>query len=133
MMGLVGAIGTAAVYYLGGLQVINGNISIGTLVALTALVVRIYDPLTSLTNARVDVMSAFVSFERVFEVLDSPNPVADAAEPVELTDPTGPDPVRPRVVQLPGGRRGLHRLARVAAPPRPTIPTAHRSCCTTST
>jgi ATP-binding cassette subfamily B protein len=89
MMGLVGAIGTAAVYYLGGLQVINGNISIGTLVALTALVVRIYDPLTSLTNARVDVMSAFVSFERVFEVLDSPNPVADAAEPIELTEPAG--------------------------------------------
>ncbi len=89
MMGLVGAIGTAAVYYLGGLQVIDDNISIGTLVALTALVVRIYDPLTSLTNARVDVMSAFVSFERVFEVLDSPNPVADAAEPTELTDPQG--------------------------------------------
>ena len=89
MMGLVGAIGTAAVYYLGGLQAINGNISVGTLVALTALVVRIYDPLTSLTNARVDVMSAFVSFERVFEVLDSPNPVADREDPVELTDPRG--------------------------------------------
>jgi ATP-binding cassette, subfamily B, bacterial len=89
VMGLVGAIGTAAVYYLGGLQVINGNIKTGTLVALAALVVRIYDPLTSLTNARVDVMSAFVSFERVFEVLDSPNPVADMAEPVELTDPQG--------------------------------------------
>ena len=89
MMGLVGSIGTAAVYYLGGLQVIDGNISVGTLVALTALVVRIYDPLTSLTNARVDVMSAFVSFERVFEVLDSPNPVADREDPIELTDPRG--------------------------------------------
>ena len=90
MMGLVGAIGTAAVYYLGGLQVINGTISVGTLVALTALVVRIYDPLTSLTNALVDVMSAFVSFERVFEVLDSPNPIADRAEdPQELTEPKG--------------------------------------------
>ncbi len=89
MMALVGSIGTAAVYYLGGLQVIDGNISLGTLVALTALVVRIYDPLTSLTNARVDVMSAFVSFERVFEVLDSPNPVADREDPVELTDPQG--------------------------------------------
>jgi ATP-binding cassette subfamily B protein len=89
MMALVGAIGTAAVYYLGGLQVIDGNISLGTLVALTALVVRIYDPLTSLTNARVDVMSAFVSFERVFEVLDSPNPVADREDPIELTDPVG--------------------------------------------
>ena len=89
MMGLVGAIGTAAVYLLGGLQVIDGNITIGTLVALTALVTRIYDPLTSLTNARVDVMSAFVSFERVFEVLDSPNPLADRPGAAELTDPTG--------------------------------------------
>jgi ATP-binding cassette, subfamily B, bacterial len=89
MMGLVGSIGTAAVYYLGGLQAIEGNIQIGTLVALTALVVRIYDPLTSLTNARVDVMSAFVSFERVFEVLDSPNPVADREDAVELTEPVG--------------------------------------------
>jgi ATP-binding cassette subfamily B protein len=89
MMGLVGAVGTAAVYYLGGLQVIDGDLSIGTLVALGALVVRIYDPLTSLTNARVDVMSAFVSFERVFEVLDSPTPIADPPHPVELTHPVG--------------------------------------------
>ncbi|MFZ4517410.1 MAG: ABC transporter ATP-binding protein [Microthrixaceae bacterium] len=89
MMGLVGAIGTAAVYLLGGLQVINGAITIGTLVALTALVVRIYDPLTSLTNARVDVMSAFVSFERVFEVLDSPNPVADLTDATDLPHPAG--------------------------------------------
>jgi ATP-binding cassette subfamily B protein len=89
MMGLVGAIATAAVYYLGGRQVIDGNITSGTLVAMAALVVRIYDPLTSLTNARVDVMSAFVSFERVFEVLDSPNPVADSPAPVELDAPRG--------------------------------------------
>ena len=89
MLVLVGAIGTAVVYYLGGLQVIDGNVSIGTLVALAALVTRIYDPLTSLTNARVDVMSAFVSFERVFEVLDSPSPVADAADALDLVEPIG--------------------------------------------
>jgi len=89
MMGLVGAIGTAAVYLLGGLQVIDGKITIGTLVALTALVTRIYDPLTSLTNARVDVMSAFVSFERVFEVLDSTNPIQDRSDAIELTAPRG--------------------------------------------
>ena len=89
MMGLVGAVGTAAVYLLGGLQVISGTITIGTLVALTALVVRIYDPLTSLTNARVDVMSAFVSFERVFEVLDATNPVADAPDAAVLRRPVG--------------------------------------------
>ncbi|MEZ5238637.1 MAG: hypothetical protein R2716_06690 [Microthrixaceae bacterium] len=73
-MTLVGAIGVAAVYYLGGRSVISGAITAGSLVALATLVTRIYEPLTSLTNARVDVMSAFVSFERVFEVLDAPNP-----------------------------------------------------------
>ncbi len=76
-LGLVGAIATAAVYWLGGLLVVDGSISLGTLVALAAYVTRLYGPLTSLTNARVDFMSAVVSFERVFEVLDAPNPIAD--------------------------------------------------------
>lgn len=89
MLALVGALGVAAVYLIGGLQVIDGTITQGSLVALAALVVRVYDPLTSLTNARVDVMSAFVSFERVFEVLDSPNPLADPPDPVELAHPVG--------------------------------------------
>ena len=89
MLTLVGLVGVAAVYLIGGLQVINGTITTGALVALAALVVRVYDPLTSLTNARVDVMSAFVSFERVFEVLDSPDPIPDPEHPVELVDPVG--------------------------------------------
>src|SRR5688500_12983463 len=76
-LGLVGAIATAAVYWLGGMLVVDGSISLGTLVALAAFVTRLYGPLTSLTNARVDFMSAVVSFERVFEVLDAPNPIAD--------------------------------------------------------
>jgi ATP-binding cassette subfamily B protein len=88
-MGLVGAMGTAAIYWWGGRQVISGAITLGTLTALAALVVRIYEPLTSLTNARIDVMSAFVSFERVFEVLDTPSPIQDAAHPVVLSDPAG--------------------------------------------
>ncbi|HEY8544557.1 MAG TPA: ABC transporter ATP-binding protein, partial [Acidimicrobiales bacterium] len=66
-----------AVYWLGGLLVVDGSISLGTLVALAAYVTRLYGPLTSLTNARVDFMSAVVSFERVFEVLDASNPIAD--------------------------------------------------------
>ena len=81
VMGLVGAMGTAAIYWWGGRQVISGAITLGTLTALAALVIRIYEPLTSLTNARIDVMSAFVSFERVFEVLDTPTPIQDAADP----------------------------------------------------
>jgi len=86
---LVGALGTAAVYWIGGHLVVSGSISDGTLVALSLLVVRIYTPLTSLTNARVDVMSALVSFERVFEVLDAPNPITDAPDAVELPLPVG--------------------------------------------
>ena len=86
---LVGAIGTAAIYWLGGRSVIAGDMSAGTLVALSLLVARIYAPLTSLTNARVDVMSALVSFERVFEVLDTANPIVDAPDATELRDPRG--------------------------------------------
>ena len=88
-LGLVGAIGTAAVYYFGGRSVISGGITTGGLVALAALVVRIYEPLTSLTNARVDVMTAFVSFERVFEVLDTENTVADAPDATDLARAEG--------------------------------------------
>ncbi|MGE3619974.1 MAG: ABC transporter ATP-binding protein [Acidimicrobiia bacterium] len=86
---LVGALAAAAVYWIGGLLVIDGSLSVGTLVALATFVARIYGPLTSLTNARVDVMTALVSFERVFEVLDAPNPIADRPGAVDLVAPTG--------------------------------------------
>jgi ATP-binding cassette subfamily B protein len=80
---LLGAIGTAVVYWVGGTLAINGTITIGTLASMGVLVALLYGPLAQLTNARVDVMSAFVSFERVFEVLDAPNPVADAEDAVD--------------------------------------------------
>jgi ATP-binding cassette subfamily B protein len=86
---LVGALGTAAVYWLGGRLVIEGAISLGTLGALALYVQRIYTPLISLTSARVDVMTAFVSFERVFEVLDAPRAIDDAPDARELVDPKG--------------------------------------------
>jgi ATP-binding cassette subfamily B protein len=86
---LVGAIATAAVYLIGGHLVISGAITLGTMVALATYVARVYGPLTALTNARVDIMSAFVSFERVFEVLDTPNPIVDAPDARDLPDPAG--------------------------------------------
>ncbi|NLA35894.1 MAG: ABC transporter ATP-binding protein [Actinobacteria bacterium] len=89
VMGLVGAVGTAAIYWWGGHQVIDGAITLGTLTALAALVVRIYEPLTGLTNARVDVMSALVSFERVFEILDAPTTIHDPIEPAPLLPVSG--------------------------------------------
>jgi ATP-binding cassette subfamily B protein len=76
-MGLVGAIGTALVYWLGARMVLSGAFTIGEIVAFSIYVTRIYMPLTSLTNARIDLMTAFVSFDRVFEVLDTPPSIAD--------------------------------------------------------
>ena len=80
---LLGAIGTAVVYWVGGSLAISDTITIGTLASMGVLVALLYGPLAQLTNARVDVMSAFVSFERVFEVLDAHNPVADAVDAVD--------------------------------------------------
>ena len=88
-LGFVAAVGTAIVYFVGGRLVISGTISIGTLGALALLVSQIYQPLTQLTNARVDVLTALVSFERVFEVLDFPALVAEKPGAYDLIDPTG--------------------------------------------
>jgi len=88
-LGLVAALGTAAIYGIGALMVVDGSISTGTLVALAALVTRVYQPLTGLTNARVDLMTSMVSFERVFEVLDAPEAIQERPGAFDLIDPTG--------------------------------------------
>ena len=88
-LALGGALGTAAVYWLGGHAVIEGAIQIGTLTALAAYVARLYSPLTDLASARVDLLTALVSFDRVFEVLDAPRAVKDkpGAEPLDARGP----------------------------------------------
>lgn len=78
---LVAALATAITYGLGGNLVINGAITLGTLLALVALLAQLYGPLTALSNVRVDVMTALVSFERVFEVLDLPPLVREPDDP----------------------------------------------------
>ena len=88
-LSLVGAVGAAMLYWVGAHLVISGALTVGTLVAMGLMVVRIYMPLTSLTNARVDVMTALVSFERVFAVLDLPNPIDDRSDAVELDSVDG--------------------------------------------
>jgi ATP-binding cassette subfamily B protein len=88
-LALVAAIGTAAVYWIGANQVISGSMTIGTMVAMAAYVTRIYTPLTSLTNARLDILLTLVSFERVFELLDTPALVSDADDATELESPVG--------------------------------------------
>ena len=84
----VATIATAIVYGFGGSLVVSGVLTLGTLLALTALLARLYGPLTALSNVRVDIMTALVSFERVFEVLDLEPLVKDSINPKNL--PSGP-------------------------------------------
>jgi len=88
-LGLVSSVGTAVVYLVGGNLVISGTIGVGTVAAMFVYVGQIYQPLTQLTNARVDVLTALVSFERVFEVLDFPPLVADRPGAIDLVAPRG--------------------------------------------
>ena len=103
-LGLVGALGAAAIYGVGAHLVVNGDISAGTLVAMAAFVQRIYQPLTGLTNARIEVMTAFVSFDRVFEVLDAPVMIHDAPGAVDLLNPRGEIEFRNVTFRYPAGR-----------------------------
>jgi ATP-binding cassette subfamily B protein len=86
---IVGTLGAAAVYWVGSQMVISGSLRLGDLVTMGLLVRQIYQPLIALTNLRVDVLTAFVSFERVFEVLDTPNPIADRPGATDLERPAG--------------------------------------------
>jgi len=83
----VAALATALVYGVGGSLAAHGSLAVGTVVALSAYLTRLYGPLTALSNVRVDVMTALVSFERVFEVLDLEPMVAERPGAVAL--PTG--------------------------------------------
>ena len=83
---LVAALATAVAYGLGGNLVINGVLTLGTLLALVGLLAQLYGPLTALSNVRIDIMTALVSFDRVFEVLDLTPAVQDPIHPVKLPD-----------------------------------------------
>ena len=129
---LVSALAQAMVYGVGGWLAITGRIDAGTVVSLALLLTRLYGPLTQLANARVDVMSALVSFERVFEVLDLPPTIVERADPTPLP--------RGRAGRGAAARRALHLPER---PPQSRWPAWRRSrpsttsttprCCTGST
>jgi len=85
---LVSALALALVYGLGGYYALQGKLEAGSVVALALLLTRLYAPLTALANARVDVMSAFVSFERVFEILDLPPLIQEKPDARDV--PPGP-------------------------------------------
>jgi ATP-binding cassette subfamily B protein len=84
----IAALATAIAYGIGGHLAIDGSITVGSLIAITTLLARLYGPLVSLATVRVDVMGALVSFERVFEVLDLEPMVKEAANPVSLNSRT---------------------------------------------
>ena len=83
-LGLVTAVGTAGVFWVGGAMVINGVIDIGELVMFSTLTAQLYGPLSALSNARVEFATSLVSFERVFEVLDLPLDIAEKSDAVHL-------------------------------------------------
>ncbi len=80
----IAAVATAIAYGIGGQLAISDQLTVGTLLAITALLARLYGPLTALSNVRVDVMTALVSFERVFEVLDLKPMVVDSPNAKDL-------------------------------------------------
>jgi ATP-binding cassette subfamily B protein len=87
-LGAMASLATALVYGFGGVMAIAGSVTVGSLVAFAALLGRLYGPIAALSNVQVDVMTAFVSFERVFEVLDLRPAIEDRADDVDL--PAGP-------------------------------------------
>ncbi len=82
-LGVISAVGSAAVFWVGGWMVINDLITLGDVVMFSTLTAQLYGPLSALTNARVEFATSLVSFERVFEMLDLPVDVDDPADPVE--------------------------------------------------
>jgi len=81
---LTSSLATALVYGWGGVLAADGRFNVGTMVALAALLTRLYGPLTALSNVNVDVMTALVSFDRVFEVLDLPPLIAEKPDAVAI-------------------------------------------------
>jgi len=87
-LGLIASLATAFAYGFGGVEVLHGALAVGTVVALTAYLTRLYGPLTQLSNLNIDYMSAMVSFERLFEVLDLVPMIAES--PTAVVVPEGP-------------------------------------------
>ncbi len=88
-LGLISAIGTAVVFWIGGHMVLRGVFTIGTIVAFGAYLTQLYGPLTSISNAHVEFATSMVSFERVFEVLDLPVEIQDKPDAITLPEVTG--------------------------------------------
>jgi ATP-binding cassette subfamily B protein len=117
ILGIIGAIGTALVYWVGGYLTIEGVFTIGTIVAFGAYLGQLYGPLMALTNSPVEFAQSMVSFERVFEVLDIPLEIAEKPDAKPLSNVEGSltfDHVTFDYAELPSGqnRAGLTEVVR---------------------
>src|SRR5690606_31143572 len=115
-LGAMVSLATALVYGVGGVLAIDEVVTVGTLVAFAGLLGRLYGPVTALTNVQVDVMSALVSFERVFEVLDLEPLLTDEPDAVDL-------PAGPLAVELDDVRFSYPDADRVSLPSLEGLPT----------
>jgi ATP-binding cassette subfamily B protein len=88
-MGLFGSVGPAVVYWYGGHQVMGGDTTLGTVVALAGLLPRLFGPVTSLLNVNVNILSSLALFERIFDYLDLEPEIAERPDAVELKDSRG--------------------------------------------
>ena len=88
-LGLISAIGTAVMFWIGGHMVLQGAFTVGTIVAFGAYLAQLYGPLSSISNAHVEFATSMVSFERVFEVLDLPVEIRDKPNAITLPEVTG--------------------------------------------
>lgn len=89
LIGLVSVVGTALIYWIGGILVIQGDFTIGDIVAFATFLTQLYAPLQALTNAPVDFAQSIVSFERVFEIIDLPLEIAEKHDAIHLSDVNG--------------------------------------------
>ena len=88
-LGLISAVGTAVVFWVGGHMILQGVFTVGTIVAFGAYLTQLYGPLSSISNAHIEFATSMVSFERVFEVLDLPVEIQDKPNAIMLPDVTG--------------------------------------------
>ncbi len=88
-MGILSGLGTALFYGLGGWLVLRGDLTLGTIVAFVAYLPRVYQPISALSHVNTDLIQGIVSFERVFEYMDMPIEIRDAADAVALKQPVG--------------------------------------------
>ncbi|MDE0138361.1 MAG: ABC transporter ATP-binding protein [bacterium] len=129
-LGLVGAIGTAAVFWVGGYLVIQGSMSLGTVIMFSSLLVQLYGPLSAMSNARVEFATSLVSFERVFEVLDLRQEIVERLNSTDLRPVSGTvefDGVYFRYRQAePTGLTAVARPGRPDEPPPSPQPPSRR-------